>query len=135
MEQRNIIFDGILNKINDSIDIICECNRERHLQDILSIQLRCNSREKLSHIEFSDMEVDLLGKHFAMEIKYNEKFYAGFIQILAQKLLYNLEDVYLLHLNEFIDSKYISSFLRLAKEFGIPSILINKRTKKLYVNK
>lgn len=127
------IFLNIVRKIEDSIDLLCECEREKHLQDILAAQLKCEKRQTYSSSNYPDIEVDLMGDKFAIEVKYNDKYYSGFGQILAQKSLFNFYNVFLIHLNEYIDNKFINAFSKLVKLLEIKGILIDKRNKKYIV--
>jgi len=127
-------YSKILEIIENSIEIICESQKEKDIQDIMASQLECNSRQTLSSENFPDVEVDIIGDDFAIEIKYNEKYYSGFSQLLAQRLLYNIKNVYLIHINEYINPKFSKAFFKLAEELKIVSILVNKRRKEILVN-
>ncbi|MBD3213488.1 MAG: hypothetical protein GF311_12845 [Candidatus Lokiarchaeota archaeon] len=123
----------IIKIIYSSLEDLCECQREKHIQDILARRLKCKSRITITSERFPDIEIDLLGDDFIMEVKYNEKYYSGFGQILVQKILYNYSNNYLIHIHEYLDSKFIGAFNKLSKESNISGILINKRKKQIEV--
>ena len=133
LNKTNLIFDRILQIIDNSIEIICESQKEKDIQDILASQLESNSRQTLSSEVFPDVEVDIIGDDFAIEIKHNEKYYAGFAQVLAQRLLYNIKNVFLIHINEYLNPKFVKAFFKLAEELKIVSILVDKRSKEILV--
>lgn len=133
VNQTNSKFNIIFEIIKHSIEVICESQREKDVQDILASQLDSNSRQTLSSEDFPDVEVDIIGDDYAIEIKHNEKYYAGFCQVLAQRLLYNIKNVYLIHINEYLNPKFTKAFFKLAEELKIVSILVNKRSKEILV--
>lgn len=119
----------IIKIIKSSLKDLCDCEKEKHIQDLLALRLNCEKRRTLSSKHFPDIEIDLIGDDFIIEIKYNDKYYSGFDQILAQRILYDFQDNYLIHINEYLDSKYINGFSELSKQLNISGILINKRKK------
>lgn len=133
LTENNSKFNEILETLKQSIWMICESEKEKDIQDILASQLNCNSRLTLSSPTFPDVEIDLISEDFAVEIKFNEKYYSGFCQILIQRLLYNLNNIYLIHINEYLNPKFINAFFKLAEELKILCILIDKRSKDILV--
>jgi len=135
ISRRSKIFEKITNTINKSLDFLCECERERDIQDILAIQLDCKSRQKFSSSELPDVEIDLMGDNFTIEVKYNEKYYSGISQILSQRILYNFHNNYLLHVHEYLNKPFKNAFTKLAQELDFIGILIDKRNKEIKVVK
>jgi hypothetical protein len=125
--------DKIVQLIRSSLDDLCQCEREKHIQDILGSRLNCSTRKTLSSAVYPDTEIDLLGDDYIVEIKYNDKYYSGFDQILAQRILYSFEENYIIHMHEYLDQKFVNGFSELCRQLDISGILINKRKKKLEV--
>ena len=125
--------ETIINVIKSSLNLLCECKREKDIQNILAAQLNCKPRYTLTSDDFPNVEVDLIGDNFAIEVKYNEKYYSGVSQVLSQKYLYNMKNVILLHIHHYLDSKFVNAFKKLAKDLGFIGILINKREKVIEV--
>lgn len=124
-------YEKILETIKLSLDLICNCRGEKDIQNILAAQLKCEVRKTISSENYPNVEIDLLGEDFAIEVKYNEKYYSGVSQILIQKTLYYINNNILLHVNSYIDLKFLNAFKTLAEEIGFKGILLNNREKSL----
>ncbi|MGC9153582.1 MAG: hypothetical protein ACP5GY_07615 [Vulcanisaeta sp.] len=69
------------------------CQRESCFQDYLATLLNAKAR-----VVVNDVEVDVYGEHFAIEIKVNPRIYDGIGQALAYKRLLNINEVWLIHI-------------------------------------
>jgi hypothetical protein len=136
MTAKNLPADFIMNLMNiiqTSIDLICESKKEKIIQNILAAQLYCYTRKTLTSEKFPDIEVDLYQPDVAIEVKLNDKYYAGIIQLLAQKILYNIEHTILLHIHDHLDTKFINAFEELSTRLDFLGILIDRRQKEIMV--
>ncbi len=113
--------------VKASLQDLCECEKERYIQDILATRLKAKARITLSSKDYPDIEIDILGEDFIIETKYNDNYYAGFDQIMAQRILYDFPQNFLIHIHEFLNPKYIKAFSKLSKNLEVSGILINKR--------
>lgn len=127
--------EEIIEIIQSSLTFLCESRNEKELQDILASHLESKSRHTLSSPNYSDVEIDIYGENYAIEVKYNQNFYSGFSQLIAQRVLYDISNLYLLHLHEYLDKKFRTSFNKLAKALNITGLLIDKRNQELMVVK
>ncbi|MFO8017356.1 MAG: hypothetical protein R6U96_01870 [Promethearchaeia archaeon] len=132
LENNNLTVQ-IISQLRIILDLICESERERDVQDLLAINLDCQKRKTLTSDPYPDVEVDLLTQDFAIEVKYNTNYYSGISQVLAQKHLYDMQNVYLIHVHDYLNDKFINAFGTLSKELNFIGILINKKRKKLLV--
>ena len=123
----------IIKTIDSSLDLLCACKRERTVQNILGNQLDCQVRYTLSSVKYPNVEIDLLGENYAIEVKFNKSYYNGISQVLILKYLYKINTVILLHIHKYLDSKFTNAFKELAKKLGFIGILINQRVKSLDV--
>ena len=123
----------IVSKLNQIIELLCSAKKEKDVQDLISINLNCKKRKILSSEKYPDIEVDLFSSDFAIEIKYNANYYSGISQLLAYKYLYNLRKVYIIHMHEYLNKKFINAFNLLSKRLNFIGILINKKKKKILV--
>lgn len=121
----------IIDRIRSSLNLLCDAKNEKEIQDLLGVQLDCKVRYTLSSPKYPDVEVDLLGDGFAVEVKYNRKYYSGVNQVLVFKLLYEVEEVFLLHLHSYLDSKFVNAFTELADELGFVGILVDEREEQI----
>ena len=81
-------------------------------------------RKTFTSTEYPNVEVDISKDNWAIEVKYNAKFYDGVGQLLTQKVLYNVEDLNLIHVHKYLNPKFINGFLALAKKLNINGVLI-----------
>jgi hypothetical protein len=123
----------IINTIEDSLDYLCTCNKEKYIHNVLSARLKCKSRQILSSPQYPNVEVDLIGDNYTIEVKYNAKYYSGISQVLIQKYLYQVKNVYLLHLHKFLNKPFINAFEKLSERLNFIGLLIDKRSQKLMV--
>ncbi len=121
------ILKKIIGIINSSLNLLCECQRERDIQNILGSQLNCKVRQTLSSNIYPNVEIDVLGRDFALEVKFNERYYSGIGQIIIQKFLYEIKNNILLHVNRYIDDKFIKGFTDLATNLDFLGILIDNK--------
>ena len=126
-------IERTIETIKSSIALICECRREKDVQNVLGSQLDCKIRYTLSSDNYPNVEIDLLGDNFAIEIKLNDAYYSGISQVLIQKCLYNVQNVILLHINSYLDSKFSNAIKELATKLGFMGILIHQRRKTMEV--
>ncbi|MFQ6127085.1 MAG: hypothetical protein ACE5R6_21115 [Candidatus Heimdallarchaeota archaeon] len=127
------ISQKIVETIESSLDLLCACKEERAVQNILGNQLDCQVRYTLSSDTYPNVEVDLLGENYAIEVKFNKLYYDGISQVLILKYLYKINTVILLHIHKYLDSKFTNAFEELAKKLDFIGILINQRKKSLEV--
>jgi len=83
-----LIFYKILTIVEDFLNLICESEDEAQVQNIISVQLGIKPRNTFKSPFFPNIEVDISKDNWAIEIKYNAKFYDGVGQLLAKKVLY-----------------------------------------------
>ena len=57
------ISNKIIEIIRSSIDILCECKKEKDIQNILSAQLNCQTRHTIVSDKYPNVEIDLLYFH------------------------------------------------------------------------
>ena len=127
------ISQKIVKTIKSSIDLLCACKREREVQNILGSQLDCQVRYTLYSDKYPNVEIDLFGENYAIEVKFNKPYYDGISQVLILKYLYKINNVILLHIHKYLDSKFINAFIELAKKLSFIGILINQREKSVEV--
>jgi len=133
MGEKYKISEKIIKTIENSLNDLCNCNKEKYIQNILSSRLKCESRQVLTSSQFPNIEVDLYGNDYAIEVKYNAKYYSGISQVLIQKVLFNIKNVFLLHVKSFLNESFINAFKKLSEELNFIGILIDKRNKDLMV--
>lgn len=121
----------IIDTVRSSLNLLCESEKEKDIQDVLGVQLGCKVRQTLSSPHFPNVEVDLLGDTFALEVKYNRKYYAGVNQVLVLRNLYDIAEVFLLHLHSYLDAKFINAFTALAEQLGFIGILVNEKEQRI----
>ena len=129
-----MIRDTILTIIQDFLQLICESEGETQVQNIISVQLGIKPRRTFTSKDYPNVEVDISKDNWAIEVKYNAKFYDGVDQLLAQKVLYNVENLNLIHVHKYLNPKFINGFLDLTKKLNINGFLIDLREKKIYSN-
>mgnify|MGYP001770782672 FL=1 len=69
------------------------CQREVCFQDYLAVLLGAKVR-----MVINDIEVDVYGGRFAIEVKVNPRIYDGIGQALAYRRLLGIEEVWLVHI-------------------------------------
>ena len=69
------------------------CQRETCFQDYLAVLLSAKVR-----VVINDIEVDVYGERFAIEVKVNPRIYDGIGQALAYRRLLGIEEVWLVHI-------------------------------------
>ena len=89
-----VIKETLLNLADDLRSV----RDEKIIQGILKSQLslkdiNLDERVILRSEEFPEMEIDLLGDDFAIELKVNPRFYDGVGQVLAIRELYGIETI------------------------------------------
>ncbi len=129
-----MIRDTILTIIQDFLQLICESEGETQVQNIISVQLGIKPRRTFTSTDYPNVEVDISKDNWTIEVKYNAKFYDGVDQLLAQKVLYNVENLNLIHVHKYLNPKFINGFLDLTKKLNINGFLIDLREKKIYSN-
>lgn len=127
------ISQKILETIEASLDLLCACKEEKAVQNILGSQLDCQVRYTIYSDKYPNVEIDLFGENYAIEVKFNKSYYDGISQVLILKYLYKINTVILLHIHKYLDSKFTNAFKELAKKLGFIGILINQRVKSLEV--
>ncbi|MBD3228329.1 MAG: hypothetical protein GF329_09090 [Candidatus Lokiarchaeota archaeon] len=123
--------EKIIDIINSSVDLFCECKGEKQIQNILSRQLGWEVRRTLESEKYPKVEIDVFNKNYSIEIKYNRKYYSGINQLLIQKWLYNIENIILFHVHNYLNRKFINAFRELAEKIGFKGFLLDRRKRKL----
>ncbi len=126
-------FNRIVETIQSSIDLLCKCKKEKQIQDIVGAQLGFKVRQILSSPIYPNVEIDILGDNMAIEIKLEDTYYAGIIQVVLMKTLHNIEQVVLFHINSFLDEKFVNAVKVLSKKLGFYGILLHRKEKYLEV--
>ncbi len=93
----------------------------------------CKVRHTLTSPLYPNVEIDVFGDNFAIEVKLEEKYYSGIIQVLILKVLHKIENITLFHVNSYLDKKFISAIKELSQRLGFIGILLHKREKSLEV--
>ena len=57
------IYEQILEIIKSSLDLLCNCQREKDIQNILATQLRCEVRKTLSSNLYPNVEIGQVFYH------------------------------------------------------------------------
>ena len=129
-----MIPNTILKILEDSLQLICESEGETQVQNIISVQLGIKPRRTLKSSLYPNVEVDLSKDNWAIEVKYNAKFYDGVGQLLSQNVLYNVDELNLIHVHKYLNPKFINGFLFLTKKLNINGFLIDLKEKKILSN-
>jgi len=124
----------ILKILENSLQLIYESEGETQIQNIISVQLGIKPRRTLISTNYPNVEVDISKDNWAIEVKYNAKFYDGIGQLLSHKILYNFEELNLIHVHKYLNPKFINGFLFLTKKLNINGFLIDLREKKILSN-
>lgn len=127
------IQEKVINAVGSALKILCESRKEKDIQDILASRLNAKVRHPFTLSDFPEVEIDVFGKDYAIEVKYNERYYSGISQLMAQRVLCGINALFLLHLHRHPDSAFLNAFSKLAEELGFIGILINKRKEKMSV--
>ncbi len=69
------------------------CQRESCFQDYLAMLLNAKAR-----VVLNDVEIDVYGNNFAIEIKVNPRIYDGIGQVIAFKRLLGINEVWPIHI-------------------------------------
>ncbi len=118
-------------KIRNSISNICSATRERTIQDILAAVLNAKTRVILSLKDNPSIEIDLIWRHFFIEVKLNDKYYSGISQICVQKFIYENSNNILIHANKNINKNFINALQKLSNMIKFYCILIDTKKKKI----
>ena len=128
-------IEYILKVIYESLENLSNATKERSIQDILAAVLNCECRKTIDVEGIPKLEVDLIWNDYWVEVKYNEKYYAGVGQIIVQQVLHSHHKNVLLHVNPYIESATKNAFRKLAKKVGFIGVLVDSRKKEIFVVK
>ncbi len=124
--------------LESSISDLGQIHSEKIIQDLIKSRLLTkgvvmDSRVILESEEYPNMEVDLLGKGRAIELKVNPKFYDGVGQILSLKELYALDVMLIQVWQGSLDDRVVRAMDRLTRRLGFTSILVDLKRRKVIV--
>lgn len=118
----------LVREFENMIDRLSRCQNETEAQDIICFALRCfNCKKRVRIVGSSDLpesEIDVLCDGFAIEVKFDAKYYDGYAQVVSYRYLYGLENVFLLHIKRNFDDKFLNAIKRLSKKLGVLTIVI-----------
>lgn len=95
MQTINIL--GLVGEFESIIDRLSMCRNEIQAQDIICFALRhfgCRKRIRIvKNPDLPDLEIDILCNGFAIEVKFDAKYYDGFAQVISYRCLYGLKNI------------------------------------------
>lgn len=128
------VIQRIHTALDEAREVIRECDRESHIQNLLREQLGCKKRYTLPSEKYPNAEIDLFGEHFVIEVKYNKSHYAGIGQIFALKELYDMENCVLFHVQERLSDAFVHAFKDLTREIGVHGFLMDQSSNRIIYN-
>ena len=127
----------LAKKLGGIIDRLSECQNEAQAQDIICFALRhfnCRKRVRLvKNPDLPDLEIDILCDSFAIEVKFDAKYYDGFAQVISYRCLYGFENMFLLHIKRNFDYKFLNAIKRLSKKLNVPTLIMFLDRKEILV--
>ncbi len=126
-------IDPIVEKLNSHINHLQTFSNEFQLQNFVSAILNCKNRVKLEKDNFPSLEVDILCEDYALELKFEAKYYDGFCQAMIYRDIYKIKNVILLHVRLNKSIEFINAIRALSKLTKIPVILVFLRDELIMV--
>ncbi len=104
-------------------EIVSLAGDERELCKLLA-----NAIGAEAGVTVNGIEADLSHGTEALEVKVDPpRFYSGFSQALALKFISNFKEVGVLHVVDFPSERYLEYLGIMAKNLGIPAVIITKK--------